>query len=354
MTKIATVIGTRPEIIKMSELVPLLDKFFEHNFIFTNQHYSPEMCKVFFDELDVREPDHYLHINNSNYFNLYKSIIAKLKETKPDYVISYADVNTALASALAGFKLGIKVIHIEAGLRSFDYEMPEELNRYVADRYSDILFAPTELTKTFLEREKIKKGVYVVGNTVVDACLKYYEIARKKNTLNDLDIKKDEYILLTAHRQETVDKKDRLLDVLKGLSLIDYPIIYPMHPRTRKMINEFKLKISDNVKVIEPVGYFDFLNLMSNCSFIMTDSGGIQEEAITLKVPCLTLRKSTERWETIIAGGNFLVGTQPELVRYYAKMVLESEMKERMKNTINPYGSGDASKRITRILEEVV
>jgi len=349
---ITTVIGTRPEIIKMSELIPLLDKSFKHDLVFTNQHYSPEMCKIFFDELGVREPDAYLHINSPDYVALYRSIFARLKETKPDYVISYADVNTALAAALAAFKLGIKVIHLEAGLRSFDSEMPEELNRYVADRYSDLLLTPTELTRRFLEREGLTKGVHVVGNTVVDACLKYSKLAEKKSTLKDLGLEKDGYVLVTAHRQETVDRKERLADLLKGLSMIDRDILYPMHPRTQKRIQEFGLEVPRNVRVIEPLGYFDFLNLMKNCSLLMTDSGGAQEEAITLKVPCLTMRRSTERWETIIAGGNFLVGTRPELISYYARMVLDSELKDRMKKTVNPYGNGDASRKTVKAMEE--
>jgi len=250
---------------------------------------------------------------------------------------------------------GKKIIHIEAGLRSYDKRMAEELVRVLVDHNSDILFTPTELTSSFLDKEGIKESKYIVGNSVVDATLKYLGEAEKTSKiLDELKIKKDEYILVTIHRAENVDKPEKLMRILRALAANGREIILPIHPRVKKRVMEFGFKIPDSIKVIDPVGYLDMLKLLKNASLVITDSGGVQEEAITLKVPCLTLRETTERWETISAGANFLVGTESQLIDYHIKMVLNTELKKKIQQIENPYGDGKTSEKIVKILKDVI
>jgi UDP-N-acetylglucosamine 2-epimerase (non-hydrolysing) len=351
MTTITTVCGTRPEIIKLSKLVPLLDKNFDNTFMFTCQHYSKFMVDNFFDELGIRKPDQILDVKSSSYPDLIKSINTSMKENKPSYVIVYGDTNSTLAAAIVAKNLNIKLIHIEAGLRSFDKEMPEEFNRVITDHASDILFTPTELTKTFLLREKIDKNVFVVGNPVVDVCLQFVPKAENSKILEKLDLEAKNYLLLTQHRQEYVDVPERLAKILLALENLEQTVVFPIHPRTKKRLEQFNLKLPSNVIATEPLGYLDFLKLLKNAEIVLTDSGGVQEEAITLKVPCLTTRNSTERWESVMAGGNILVGIEPNLIGYYVKMIKESDLGEKMRNTTNPYGDGTTSEQIINILK---
>lgn len=312
------------------------------------------MVDVFFDELGIRKPDLFLGIKSSEHDEIIKSLLSKIDEIKTNYILVYGDTNSTLSAAIAGKRLGKKLIHVEAGLRCFDEELPEERNRVETDKMADYLFAPTKLNEFFLKKENITKNVFAVGNTIVDACLKYSKIAEKSKILNKLNVKRSSYILITAHRQETVDKPERLLKILKGLEALPLKVVFPIHPRTKKRIIENNYKVPDNVIETEPLGYFDFLKLLKNSFLVLTDSGGIQEEAITLNIPCLTIRNSTERWETIINGGNILVGIEPKLVSYYVKMILESGLGERMKKAKNPYGNGKTSKRIIKKLGELI
>ncbi len=344
-TRIATVFGTRPEIIKMSLLVPMLDKSFEHSFVYTSQHYSANMAEIFFDELGVRKPDHMLGANSSDYATLQLAIEKSFEKIKPTHVVVYGDTNSTLSGALAAKKSGAKIIHVEAGLRSFDSRMPEERNRIETDRISSLLLTPTNLTKSFIEQEGLGGKISVVGNTVVDACLRYIKRADEQEVLGKFGVEKDGYVLVTAHRQENVDSPENIVRILKTFEKIDKAILFPIHPRTKKHLSERNYQIPKNVRVLEAVGYLDFLPLLKNASLVLTDSGGVQEEAITLKVPCLTLRYSTERWETIIGGGNFLVGLEPELVSYYVRMIFGSGLGERMRGAKNPYGNGKASEK---------
>lgn len=351
--RLVTIIGTRPEIIKMSRLIPLLDKGFDHNLVYTNQHYSEDMCGVFFKELGVRKPDFFLNTNSSDVANLTNDIRKKLQDLQPDYTIVYGDTNSSLAAARAAKSVGSKIIHIEAGLRCYDERVPEEINRIEIDKISDYYFTPTELVKGFLKKEGIVNNIHVVGNTVVDACLNYLPKAGKSNIIERLGLSNN-FILFTAHRQENVDNLSRLSRIIEIFSRISLPVVYPIHPRTKTMLKQFNLKLPDHVLTIDPVGYLDFLKLLKECSLVLTDSGGVQEEAITLKTPCLTIRESTERWETILSGGNFLVGIEPRLVSYKTKFVLETDMKDRIKNIKNPYGIGDTSKQICDILTKKI
>ena len=351
--QILTIFGTRPEIIKMSQLIPLLDKNFDHQYIFTSQHYSKFMVDVFLENLKIRQPDIYLGLKSSDYNDIINGLLPKIKELNPEYILVYGDTNSTLSAAIAGKKLGKKLIHVEAGLRAFDNELPEERNRIETDKMADLLFAPTKLNEQFLKIENITKNIFVVGNTVVDACLKFSKIAQKSNILDKLNVTKNEYILLTAHRQESVDNPERLLKILSGIESLPKKVVFPIHPRTKKRILENNYRLPGNVIEIDPVDYLDFLKLLKNCFLVITDSGGIQEEAITLKIPCLTIRNSTERWETVINGGNYLVGIEPKLVSYYVNMIINSELDTQMRNAKNPYGNGDTSIIIAKKLAEL-
>ena len=343
--RIATVFGTRPEIIKMSLLIPMLDRAFDHSFVFTSQHYSTNMAGIFFEELGVREPDHMLKVNSSDYGELQRGVEKAFEKIKPSHVVVYGDTNSTLSGALAAKKFGAKIIHVEAGLRSFDPRMPEEHNRIETDRISSLLLTPTNLTRSFIERERLDGEVSVVGNTVVDACLHYIRKADEQEVLGRFGIERKDFVLVTAHRQENVDNPENVVKVLKSFEKIGKTVLFPIHPRTKKHLGERKYQVPKNVMIIDAIGYLDFLPLLKNASLVLTDSGGVQEEAITLKVPCLTLRYSTERWETIIEGGNFLVGLEPALVSYWVKMALESDLGARMQKAKNPYGEGCASEK---------
>lgn len=342
MKKIVSIFGTRPEIIKMAPLIPLLDKEFEHKFLFTSQHYSESMMGVFFRELGVRAPDKFLDVNDSNLEKLQAAVQDELKNYSSEWVATYGDTNSTLAAARAAKLLGKKVIHIEAGLRAYDNRLPEEKNRVEIDGISSILLAPSELAKKQLEKEGITENVEVVGNLVADA-VKFFYVPKPK---------KERYVLVTAHRQENVDDLPRLSKILEALS--QFPkVIFPVHPRTKKRIEEFGLHVPGNVELTGPASYKEFLSLLGGAQLVLTDSGGVQEEAISLNVPCLTLRESTERWETVEAGGNFLVGLEPLLIGAYARQISEGTLGERMRKAKNPYGE-NVSEKIIEILKRKI
>jgi UDP-N-acetylglucosamine 2-epimerase (non-hydrolysing) len=269
-----------------------------------------------------------------------------LMDDQPDVVLVQGDTNTVLAAALAASKLHIKVGHVEAGLRSYDRTMPEEINRIVADHISDYLFAPTENSRENLRKEGISdEKIHVTGNTIVDSVYQNLEIAKRKvNVLADLGLKSKEYFLVTAHRQENVDSGPRLDEIIKGLELVarefELPMIFPMHPRTRKMVEEFGFDL-DGIQVIEPLGFLEFLQLEANARLALTDSGGVQEETCILGVPCVTLRENTERPETVDVGANVLAGVNAvEMLRATRQMLSKSDGWK------NPFGDGKASKLI--------
>jgi UDP-N-acetylglucosamine 2-epimerase (non-hydrolysing) len=272
----------------------------------------------------------------------------------PDVVLVQGDTNTVLAGALAAAKLHIPIGHVEAGLRSFDRMMPEEINRVVADHISDYLFAPTELSRQHLLNEGIaEKKIFITGNTVVDAVVENREIARKKTTLlTDLNLEPGQYFLVTAHRAENVDVKDRLNGIISGLVSLQkqygIPIIFPMHPRTQKMMQEFSIN-ADGITIVNPIGYLDFLSLEAHARLVLTDSGGLQEESCILKVPCVTLRENTERPETIDVGANVLAGTDAQRIITAADRMLSVN-----KDWQNPYGDGKAGERIVGICRDAV
>jgi UDP-N-acetylglucosamine 2-epimerase (non-hydrolysing) len=275
-----------------------------------------------------------------------------LQKEEPDVVLVEGDTNTVLAGALAATKLHIKVGHVEAGLRSYDRQMPEEINRVLTDHCSDYLFAPTETARRILLGEGIQDTkIFVTGNTIVDAVFQNLEIAKdRNNALNDLHLEPRNYFLVTAHRQENVDVKERFEGIIKGLELVakefGLPVVYPIHPRARKMMNHFGLK-TNGIEFIEPLDYLSFVQLESKAKLVLTDSGGVQEETCILEVPCVTLRDNTERPETLDVGSNILAGTNAESILSKTK-----EMINRENSWENPFGDGKAGRRIVEILEE--
>ena len=322
----------------------------------TGQHYSYNMDKVFFEQLELPDAKYNLDVGSGKHGEQTGKMLIGIEKIllreKPDVVLVEGDTNTVLAGAIAATKLHIKVGHVEAGLRSYYREMPEEINRILTDHCSDYLFAPTEKSKEILLHEGIdEKKIFVTGNTIVDAVYQNLQIAhRKAETFKNLDLKEEKYFLVTAHRQENVDNRRRFDGILKGLQLInkeyDLPVIYPIHPRARKRMMEFGLN-SDGIKLIEPLDYLSFLQLEANAKLVLTDSGGVQEETCILKIPCVTLRDNTERPETIEVGSNILAGTNPtKIMEAVTKMM---DIKRKWKN---PFGDGKAGKRIVEIIGE--
>ena len=367
--KIATILGTRPEIIKMA---PIIDEIARRGIdqivLHTGQHYDDEMSDAFFRDLEIPAPDYNIHVGSGTHGRqtglMMKGIEEVLLDEKPDIVLVQGDTNAVLAGALVASKLHIAVGHVEAGLRSFDMTMPEELNRRAADVCSSMYFIPTEESAVNLLAEGFShKNLIITGNTVVDACFRHLEIARKKGfsqgSLTSLNIgDMDNILTLTMHRAENVDDKRRVTNIIEALKELDYMnIIFPIHPRTKNMLQNFGLfdELNDlkHVHIIKPIGYLDFLQLTSLSTLILTDSGGLQEEAITLDVPALTLRYNTERPETVAVGGNILVGADKEAILKYVKRIVEDDdFAQNMKKAENPYGQGDAAKRTVDAIVE--
>lgn len=359
---IAIILGTRPEIIKMSPIINACEEEnIQYQLIHSGQHYSYEMDKVFFQELELPEVDYNLDVGSGTHAGQTAKILAGVEKIlikenygKNDIVLVEGDTNTVLASSLAATKLRIKVGHVEAGLRSYFRGMPEEINRTLTDHISDYLFAPTENAKKNLLREGIDKDkIFVTGNTIVDSVYQNLAIAKEKigsKIFKKLNIDKGNYFLLTLHRQENVDIEERLKGVVDGLNLIskkyNLPIIFPIHPRTKKMIEKFNLESDKNIKMISPIGYLEFLQLEANAKLILTDSGGVQEESCILKIPCVTLRDNTERPETIEVLGNILVGCDKKKIIKGAELMLNKK-----RDWKNPFGDGNAAKRIVKILQ---
>ncbi|MBP2201391.1 UDP-N-acetylglucosamine 2-epimerase (non-hydrolyzing) [Methanococcus voltae] len=431
--KIAVLLGTRPEIIKMSPIIRYLENVnelqrikklskmagydlssdssksnanennennekkdnvlskntldildidntrVEYIIIHTNQHYSQNMDKIFFDELNLPKCKYNLKIGSGRHGeqtgNMMIALEKVLVEEEPDVLFVQGDTNTVLAGAITASKMGINVAHVEAGLRSFDRTMPEELNRIMADHISDFLLAPTNLAKQNLLNEGIDENkIFVVGNTIVDATLQNLKIAKKKienlesseNMLSNLASEKNaDYFLLTLHRAENTDYFDRLSNIIENIGNIadNYSkIVFPIHPRTFKKLKEYdllsKLENNPNIQLIEPVGYLDFLLLENNSKLILTDSGGVQEEACILGVPCLTIRQNTERPETVDVGSNIIVGYDYDNWVNGLNKILGLDLEKdtdrctpcSAKKWDNPFGCGNSAEKILEIV----
>ena len=356
--KICFVLGTRPEIIKLFPLIKLcIQKKIRHFIIHTGQHYSYMMDKKFLEDFNIR-PKYSLKRDKSFITSTINKISAIYLKEKPDFIINQGDTNTVLSSALAFNKLELKkpnnknfkLVHVESGLRSYDRSMPEEINRIIADQLSDVLLAPTSEARKNLINENIsKQKIYVVGNTISDA-IKLNSKKINLKILKDLNLKKKKFFLLTLHRPDMVDNKKNLTNIINFFSNLskknNIEIIFPIHPRTQKKIKLFKIKNFNSLKIINPCNYYDFLSLQKNSRLIFTDSGGIQEEACILKTPCITMRKNTERPETIKIKSNVLAGYNLNKINILINTMLKSKLKWK-----NPYGN-NVSNKIIKILKK--
>lgn len=353
---ITVLIGTRPEFIKLAPVLKALQKRnIPFILIHSGQHYSQELDKQIIENLDLPEPHYKLQVGSGTQAEQTGKIMLGvekiLMEEKPSILVVHGDTNTMLAGSLAAIKLHIPIAHVESGLRSFDNNMPEEINRIITDRISSLLFAPTEGAKQNLLQENIsKKRIFVTGNTVVDALIDHLPLANKSTILNLYGLCDNDYILVTAHRAETVDNPNRLKDLI---SLLDYAvlalkkkIIWPIHPRTLKQLDANSITLDSHIKTIPPIDYLDMLCLINHASFVMTDSGGIQEEAYILKKKMVTLRNSTERPETLTA--NFLV----DLDKDKFQKAVDAFKNEKVHWEKDVFGKGNAGEIIADYLQD--
>ena len=353
--KVAIVLGTRPEIIK---LAPIIRKIGSKNcsVIFTGQHYDNQMGLGFMRALDLPKPNYSLNITKSNPQLQISEIIAKLSKIlikeRPDTVMTQGDTNTVLAAGICSLKSNIPISHVESGLRSNDWRMPEEHNRIVVDHLSELLFAPTKITKSNLKSEKVHGKIFVTGNTVIDAINIYSKISKKKSNLS---IPSSDFILSTLHRSENVDNKKTLSSIIKGMINSNENIIFPIHPRTKKRLHEFslynKLNENKNIQMIDSVGYFEILELMKNCSFIVTDSGGIQEEATSpiIRKKVLVVRKTTDRPEAVDSKLAEIIGLKEKNI---SNSIIKTMKNPKLNSKKTPYGKGNASEKILKILKK--
>ncbi|WP_436932585.1 non-hydrolyzing UDP-N-acetylglucosamine 2-epimerase [Halosimplex halobium] len=350
--EIAIILGTRPEIIKLSPVIHQCEQQgISYTVIHTGQHYSDSLDTVFFDQLDLPTPEYNLGIGSGPHGEQTGEMLIEvekvLRDEQPASVLVQGDTNSVLAGAIATSKLDMELGHVEAGLRSFDRDMPEETNRVVTDHVADYLFAPTEQSKEYLVEEGISEDrITVTGNTVVDAVHRNREIAEEKSTvLSDLSLTGRDFFLMTAHRAENVDDEDRFRSLLRGVNAAalasDVEVIYPVHPRAQDQLRKSDVLVPSQIRLVNPQDYLDFLLLESEADLILTDSGGVQEEACILGVPCVTMRENTERPETIEVGANRLVGVDPATIREGA-----IEMSQSRSEWANPFGVGTASEQI--------
>lgn len=356
--RIAVVLGTRPEIIKMSPIIRACAQDGRDFFlIHTGQHYSREMDRVFFEDLALPAPAHNLDVGSGRHgeqtAKMLAGIEAILLADRADVVLVQGDTNSVVAGALAASKLQIAIGHVEAGLRSWDRTMPEEINRVIADHISDFLFAPTEQSRALLLAEGIPtEKIFVTGNTVADAVLENRALAAERSdVLQRLGLAPGGFVLMTAHRQENVDDAARFRGILEGAARVGAelgrPVVYPIHPRAKKMAKELHLEDAlAPIRVIDPVNFLDFLRLEASAHLILSDSGGVQEEACILEVPCVTLRDNTERPETVEVGANRLAGASAD------RIVQESRAQLAAPRTwAQPFGDGRAGRRMLDILD---
>lgn len=354
--KILTVVGARPQFIKAAAVSRELRR--EHNevLVHTGQHYDVNMSRVFFDELEIPRPDYNLNIGSAGHGEQTGRMLIELERVilteKPDYVLVYGDTNSTLAGALVGSKLLIPVIHVEAGLRSYNKRMPEEQNRVLTDHMSDFLFCPTATAVANLAKEDIVKGVYNSGDVMYDSVFYNMKLAMEKSdVLERLELKPEGYYLATVHRAENTDDPNKLLTILEALNRLDQKVVFPMHPRTRNILKNYGRDIETyrNILVVEPVGYLDMLMLTKHSRKVLTDSGGLQKEAYFLDRPCVTLRNETEWVETLDGNWNVLVDVDNDrIVEVVKSQAPEVNIKNKMY-----FGNGRAAEEMLRILKKL-
>tara|TARA_Y100000034_G_C6901621_1_gene417168 strand:+ start:1282 stop:2358 length:1077 start_codon:yes stop_codon:yes gene_type:complete len=357
--KVGVIFGTRPEIIKLAPVIRELEKRnVDYFLVHTNQHYNYKMDKIFFEELGLPQPEYNLDCKFDSFRKQisFMTIRARevIKKENPDHFIVYADPNSCFAGALAASKTNCKIHHLEAGLRSHDLRMFEEMNRISTGRLADYHYTPTKLASQNLRDEGIEESkIFLIGNTGIDSVYQNIELANETcDILKKLNLEKDKYFLVTFHRAENVDDKERLKKILKGLELIyekyKIPIVYPIHHRTKKMLEEFNMEVPKVLTTIEPTSFLEFLQLQANTKVVITDSGGIQEESCALKVPCVTLRDNTERPETLDIGSNLLAGVEPEKI-----LECVDKMYNKERNWESPFGDGKAAIKMLDIIQKL-
>ena len=345
--KIAVAAGTRPEFIQVEPIIRELKKRdITTVFIHSGQHYDYEMDKIFFDEMHMPDPTHYLGTGSKLPGEQIGEMITKseiiLRSEKPDMLLVTGDTNTALGVALAANKARIKVGHFEAGMRSFDRTMPEEINRIIIDNISDVLFSPTQRGVTNLHNNGIRDNVFLVGDVMLDSITHYRDLIEgPPRILSELSLQNTPYLLLTLHREANTDDKSRLKNILDAVSSVRMPVIFPVHPRTKQRIRSFGLVVPENVYTIQPQGYFEFLRLIRHAEKLLTDSGGAQKQAYFLSRPCVTLRPNTEWVETLANGWNVLVDDN-------RKKIIDAVSKKPPKKApdLTLFGNGGSSGRI--------
>lgn len=348
--KILTVLGARPQFIKAAPVSRVLRDSHEELIIHTGQHYDSNMSDIFFDELNIPKPDYYLGVGSGNHGKQTGEMMAKIEEIvlneEPDYLMVYGDTNSTLAGSLVAAKLHVPVIHIEAGLRSFNKKMPEEINRIMTDHVSEYLFSPTQTGVDNLKDENITRNVYNIGDVMYDAVLYNKELAEEKSSvLKENALEKKGYQLITIHRAENTDDVEKMKNILDAFSQIEETKVWPIHPRTKHKLADYGINIDSvpGLKVIDPVGYLDMLTLVSNAKKIVTDSGGVQKEAYFMKIPCVTVREQTEWVETLESEANILVGTDTVKIVEAVKKQVTPQYKD-------VFGDGKAADKIVEIL----
>lgn len=361
--KVVNVVGARPNFMKIAPIHRRMQNsaFFDPILLHTGQHYDEKMSKTFFVELGMPEPDVYLGVGSGTHAEQTAAVMVKVEQflmaEKPDLLIVVGDVNSTIAASLAAVKLNVPVAHVEAGLRSFDREMPEEINRILTDSISNYLFVTEQAGIDNLKNEGVSDSkVHFVGNCMIDSLVEHLEKAADSSILDELGMQENSYALMTLHRPSNVDNRDVMQGIFKALDKIqsDMPIIFPIHPRTVKMLDTLglngEMEKMSNIKLTEPLGYLPFLRLMSRAKLIVTDSGGIQEETTYLKIPCLTLRENTERPSTTTIGSNQLVGMEPDAILAGYTKAMNSYTEN---SQIPPLWDGLASQRILDTLERL-
>lgn len=362
MRKILTIVGARPQFIKASAIARALslrdsahqaDPALHNVLVHTGQHYDANMAQTFFDELEIPPPDYNLGIGDLKHGamtgRMLEALEPVLEKEQPHWVLVYGDTNSTLAGALTAAKLNIPVAHVEAGLRSFNLKMPEEINRVLTDRVSRLLFCPTDTAVENLKKEGIAEGVHNTGDVMQDVSLFYGEKARAQVDLSKWSVEEKGYVLATVHRAENTDDPNRLKNILTALNEMarDCPVILPLHPRTRERIDRFSLaKVTGDIQIVPPVGYLEMARLEMSARAILTDSGGVQKEAFFYRVPCLTLRDETEWVETVEMGWNRICGADSNLILEYWNGLDRVERRDG-----HPYGQ-DASKKIISLLAQ--